>query len=226
MNLSKDLNENIFYRTLHYIYWFLLTNIYFSLFTVPFWFVLQLSWNPANLFSWCLLLISLLPVGPALTAVYSVMGKLQREKAISVTRDFFKAMKMNVRQAILPWTAQLLITFILIGDILFLTGHEAGTYLTPLCYLFLIIHVISALYLYPILSRLEIPLIGLVKLSYGYTLFHIKTTFILISLTAITGILIYSIPFISFFFVIGPFAYGVIWILKSTIQELEKKLIV
>jgi uncharacterized membrane protein YesL len=226
MNLSKDLNENIFYRILNFTYWFLLTNIYFFLFTVPFWMVLQFFWNPANLFSWGLLLVSLLPVGPALTAVFSVMGKLHREKAISVTKDYFSAVKGNFRQALLPWTIQLMITSIVIGDILFLAGHEIGSYVTPLCYLILITNGIAALYLYPILSRLEVPLRGLLKLAYGYTLFNIKTTLFLISMVAVTGILVYIIPFISLFFAIGPFCYGVMWIMKNITVELEKKLIV
>ncbi|UXH43202.1 DUF624 domain-containing protein [Rossellomorea vietnamensis] len=226
MNLSKDLNENIFYRILNFTYWFLLTNIYFFLFTIPFWLVVQLFWDPANLFSWGILLVSLLPLGPALTAVFSVMGKLHREKTISITKDYFTAVKENMRQALLPWTIHLLITSIVTADIIFLTDHEIGSYITPLCYLILITNAISSLYLYPILSRLEVPLRGLFKLAYGYTLFNIKTTLILISMVAVTGILIYIIPFISLFFIIGPFCYGVMWIMKSIIQELEKKLIV
>ena len=51
--------------------------------------------NTVDVYMIIILMLSSIPIGPALTALLSLMGKLTREGDIDVTKDFFEAYKVN-----------------------------------------------------------------------------------------------------------------------------------
>ena len=56
-----------------------------------------------------IIIICCIPIGPAATALLSVMGKLIREKDINITKDFFKAYKANFFQSLFFWTLEVVL---------------------------------------------------------------------------------------------------------------------
>lgn len=95
MSKRKDFYDSPLYTISNYIWYFFISNFYFMLLSFPL--ILTTAAFKEKLLSdgFGFFLISLLFEGPAITALLSIMGKLIREKDISVTKDYFKAYKVN-----------------------------------------------------------------------------------------------------------------------------------
>jgi len=95
MSKKREFGEGIIYTITNYLWWFLLGNFYFWLMNIPFvviaFIMLVNNDSSFNL----ILILSLMPMGPALTALLSVMGKVTRKEDVDLTKDFFYAYKVN-----------------------------------------------------------------------------------------------------------------------------------
>ncbi|WP_017810750.1 YesL family protein [Clostridium saccharoperbutylacetonicum] len=107
-----EYKENIIFTAFNYIAWFVLGNLYFLAANVLFIgyniiFGIDMSSNISILG-----FITLIPMGPALTALCASMGKIIREKDINITSYYIKAYKTNFKQSLQLWCAELVILFI------------------------------------------------------------------------------------------------------------------
>lgn len=99
---KREFGEGPIYTITNDLIWFFWGNFYFLLLNIPLLFVLTVLLSngakaPSEEFIQ-IMIICCIPIGPATTALLSVMGKLIREKDIHITRDFFKAYKSNFVQ--------------------------------------------------------------------------------------------------------------------------------
>ena len=91
--MSRSITDRPIYTIVRYLYYFFLTNFYFIVCNLLFFIVFYLA---DFVFENILLFyITLIPMGPTITAVLSSMGKLVREKDLHPTKDFFIAYKTN-----------------------------------------------------------------------------------------------------------------------------------
>src|SRR5690625_3625393 len=145
----------MFYRISSYIYWFILTNIYFFCCNLIFIIVFMLL-EPifANII---FIYISLIPTGPAIVAVSYVMDKLVREKEISPTKDFFYGYRLNFKDAIKTWLPLLTAIFIIIIDLQYFY-QEQTTFNQIMAIVFLvalILLICLLLYIFPITAKFK-----------------------------------------------------------------------
>jgi uncharacterized membrane protein YesL len=220
---TADLQDNIFYRMILYSYWFILCNLYFFLLCIPVSLFLLFQWDYSNLFTWLILFLVTIPIGPALTASFNVMGTLVKEKQVELTKNFFKSLKVNFVQSALFFSIQWILMVIFIADIVFLNNYPIGRFIHPLLYLLLLINVFIGLYVYPLLSRFFMTNKSLLKLSIWCLFTKWKTTLSLLAMLLFTGLILYYIPKVSIFFLIGPFCFSVMWLMNNLFQEIEIK---
>lgn len=112
---SKDFSGGPIYTFANYIYWFILLTFYFSITNIIFFiFLLFLERDFSNI---SLYLLSLVPTGPALSALFYCFDKMVKEKDLVPTRDFFSGYRKNFKDALKLWIPSLFIMFILIVDL-------------------------------------------------------------------------------------------------------------
>lgn len=160
--------------------------------------------------------------GPAVTALLSTMGKLVREKDINVTKDYFKAYKVNFIQALFIWSIQFLIIFALIQDIRIMRHLPYGNYLIPIFYVVLFLILILGLYIYPILTRFYLKTKDLIKLSMFFFIVKIKETLLLIFIGILISLLMMYISFIPVLIFASIISFILMYIEQDVIRELEE----
>lgn len=217
-----DIQENIFYRLILYGYWFTLCNCYFFLFCIPLSLSLFLWGNQPNILTLMLLLAAFIPIGPALTASYSVMGKIVREKQVDITKTFFRSFKTNFIQSATICFIQIVFTAIVIIDILFLKQHSIANYMAPLLYVLLLINVVVGMYMYPLLSYFSVSNKSAIKLAVWCAITKWKTTICLLAVLLLLCLILYYVPKASLYFLIGPFCFIVMLVMNRLLQEIEK----
>lgn len=225
MNGKKEIENRFFYNITNYIWWFLVGSFYFWLVNIPLILVFSsMVLSGINRMNW-LLVLALIPVGPALTALLSIMGKLVREKELDVTKDFFKAYKINCIDSLFFWTLELIALTILWADIMYFNRFSSLHFLiiVPILLLFICLGLIF--YIFPILSRFYMKRTEALKVSCKYMVKRIYICLIGFIVTYIT-IKIYSK--MDFMFIILAFisiiCYVVMLLEKGMLQDLEEKL--
>ena len=142
--------------------------------------------------------LPVITIGPALTALFSVMLKLIRDEEGSVIKDFFRALISNFKQSIVIHLLFLLVGFVLAADLWFVfyavEDHGAMTYiLLGVSGVLAVLATMTLLYVYPLLSRFENSTLGTVQVAFVLSFRHWPTTLALAFLTAIP-ILIMLVP--------------------------------
>jgi len=221
---KNEFGEGALFTITNYIWWFLLGNIYFALTNILFIVVLiGTSSEGASSFN-LITLISLLPAGPALVALFSVMGKLVREKDVDITKDFFKAYRQNFFEALFYWTIFLVILSIIYMDVIY---FNVNVQFIPIKAIFIILAFIlisMILYILPIISRFYFKRIDVLKISFYYTLKKIHITILnWVCLAGLSYILIKTSSPILLFFFWSIICFLIMYNEKSILAEIEEK---
>jgi uncharacterized membrane protein YesL len=222
MGNKKDFGDGIVFTIINYIWWFLLANFYFWIMNIPLVFVFIATNGNAKLN--LLLIISALPIGPALTALFSIMGKLIREKDLNITTDFFKAYKVNFFESLFFWTLQIIVISILYLDKMYLNSTMPLPWLEAALSVFIIMCLAMNFYIFPIISRFSFKKFYIIKLSAYYL---VKRFYICLSALAVIYFgwisLNKGFAFILLFF-LSILCYIVMLLQRKTLYEIEKNL--
>ncbi|MFL0245437.1 DUF624 domain-containing protein [Candidatus Clostridium stratigraminis] len=220
MSEKKEFGDGFIFILGNYVWWFFAANIYFLLVNMPFIFIslisAQIGVSGANLLS----IICLLPIGPALAALFSIMGKLIREKDIDVTKDFFRAYKTNFLEALFFWV---IIVFILSAIYIDITVLKTSQTFNIIFIVLGFTIVSQAFYIFPFISRFYLRKIDVVKLAFIYSIKKIHLTILNWILLALLSILITVIPIIFIIFICSIYAYIVMYFQKEILNEIEEK---
>lgn len=224
MAKKREFGEGPIYTITNYVFWFMMGSIYFGICNIPFFFIfLTPIENPDSSYL-VLLILSLIPMGPSITALLSAMGKLVREKDVSITKDYFKAYKQNFGQSLFLWVLQLAVLSIILVDIKFFTRQSYGFVFVPIMYAIAIIVLLMGLYAFPIVSRFYLKTKDVLKLSFFYSIGKIKITFLNVSAIVIGAFAIWKFTSVAVFVA----ASGVCWLImyyeKDLLKELEEKI--
>jgi uncharacterized membrane protein YesL len=225
MNKKKEFGQGGIFTVCNYIWWFLLGNFYFWLMNIPYIFVGLVMSRSGDTQINLILILSLIPIGPALTALLSVMGKLIREGDINVTRDFFKAYKTNFFEALFFWTVGLVILLSIKIDIMIISRNSHLHFLNIVVTIACFICLSLALYIFPIISRFYLKKTDVLRLSAEY--FIKKVHVCLITFIGIYLLLKISngiLGGIMLLFSASIISYGIMYLEKGILKDIEEKL--
>ena len=223
---KKEFGEGAVYTFSTYIMWFLQGNFYFWLMNIPFIFVLALIFLSENSDLSLLLAISAIPMGPALTALFSIMGKLVREKDLNVTEDFFKYYKLNFFESLFFWILELLVFFVIYADKMYAMS-VIGVQALQLIFLVLMFLCVSlTFHLFPIISRFYLKKSIAIRLALYYSIKKIHISILSLGLIYIMWNALLKIPSISLLIIllsVSIVCYMVMRFYNNTLLELEEK---
>lgn len=217
-----EYKESIIFTAFNYISWFVLSNIYFLISNILFMaYIISFGLGITSEIS-VIFIISLIPMGPSLTALCASMGKIIREKDINITSYYFKSYKINFKQSSLLWCAELAIMFI---SYINLNLSVKGEILSNFTILFIIVCVFSVALgtiAFPIISRFNLKTTDVIKISFIYSIKKIHITIINIILILIGVCLMYIFPLVLFLCLNSLICFVIMFNNKRIIDEIEK----
>jgi len=218
MKNKRDLLNNKFYSTIVHIFNFFITNLWFLLFISPFVFYILYFENISK----PVVLILSITIGPSITTLFSVMGKLLREGEISPTRDFFHYYKLNLLQGLLVGIILNILICIIYFDIIYFSSNGQKE-LVYVMFSLLLVVILLEFYAYPIISRYNVKILFLFRISIELL---IKKIYISLTCLAITIICLWLVRFtrislIGLLFGASVICYLVLKVQRNTIDNLE-----
>ena len=215
--MDNKIKEGPLITVFNYFMWFFMANLYFLICNIPL-IVIIMIFNGEWSYEYIVLFtLALIPVGPAFTALLTVMDMLIRDKYITVTKDYFKAYLENFKKSLLCWIINLLVLGILIVDIIYFTS-------TILWSLFIIIFILMiglSFMIYPILVRYKINLKKIWSIAFVYSIKKINITLAIILMTITSFILLYKLTLISIYVVFSIGAYLMMKLVSSLLEEVN-----
>lgn len=222
MRNKNDIHNNKIYTGSTYITNFFITNFWFLVMISPL--ILYIYTFEGNLSTPIILLLSIL-MGPAVTTLFSIMGKLLREGEIAPTKDFFRFYKINFLQSLLVGVILNIGISVAYFDMEYFSS--SGNQIFSFFFMILVVLVILlAMYIYPIISRYNIRIGYLIKLSITLLIKKIYISISCISIIIIVfGILrITRLSLIALLFGASIICYLIMKIERKMIDELEEEI--
>lgn len=222
MKDENDILNNKLYIIIQYITNFFITNLWFLVMITPLLFYLYIFEGNSSMA--ILLLISIV-IGPALTTLFSVNGKLIREGEISPTKDFFRFYKLNFFQGLLVGIILNSSIGILYFDMNYFSS-KGNTYLSFLFLFLLVVIIMLSLYIYPIISRYSMKIIHLFEVSMKLLVkkIYISLSCISMIIIALALIRVTKISLVGVLFGASIICYFIMKIEKRIIDELEEEI--
>lgn len=175
--------------------------------------------------------IPVITIGAGITALYSVNLKMIRSEEAYVFRGYWKAFRVNFRQATLSWMIFLAAGVIFMYDLRLIPLLPAG--IQKIFYAVLlvcgIVYAVELLYVFPYIARFRDSLqrsfknaflIGGTRIGYTVTLVMLAAAFTAAGLACITG----SVELLFFWAVTGfsLASYVQAWILRKVFDRYEQ----
>lgn len=225
---KKEFGEGPLYTITNYIFWFLLGNLYFLLLNIPLVLMLIiLVSNGANKIPQgfiTILVLCCIPIAPAATALFSVMGKLIREKDINITKDYFKAYKTNFTQSLLFGTLEIMLICILSIDIKYFISSAFPKVLTVSIFVIIVFVFSINLYVFPIISRFYLNWKDVLKTATYYTIKKFNITLLCLSSFLIVIFIFLKVSNLILLFISSIVCYLIMYYQKNILLEIENKL--
>ena len=229
MRKKREFGEGVIFTITNYVWWFFLGNFYFCILNIPFIFVAigMRNYGTADVNMISILMLSSIPIGPALTALLSLMGKLTREGDIDVTKDFFKAYKVNFLDSILFWTLGLSILTLAWINILFSNNNSSFTITGIISKIMIFACIALGFYIFPIISRFYLKKKYVLVLSLIYLIKKIYVCIICIAAAYMLWFILITIKLavILPLFSVSILCYLVMLLEKGMLQKIEEKYI-
>lgn len=224
MNNQRNMGDVPLFVFSEYITWFVISNFYFIILNFPLVFIVM-TLNKfiygSQLIYGVMIFIFSINIGPSLTALLSVMDKILCNKDTNITQDFFKAYKANFSQSIVLWIFQLVLFSILYFDIRLCIMNSQFNIISYI-FLFLTFIIFTlGLYIYPIISKFNIRSLDVIKLSFVYSIRKFPITFIDICVIIIVLFLLIKVTPITGIFIFSCACYMIMYFEKNTLKEIE-----
>ncbi|MBZ9606805.1 DUF624 domain-containing protein [Clostridium estertheticum] len=224
-NLKRKFCEGPIYTITNYIFWFFLGNLYFLLLNIPLLFILiALFSNDSNTIPQgfiSIILICCIPIGPAATALLSVMGKLIREKDINITKDFFKAYKVNFFQSLFFWSLEIIILSILFIDIKLVISSSYPKFLTVFIFIVVAFIFSMSLYVFPIISRFYLSTKDILKTAAYYTIRKFHITILNLASFLVVILIFFKVSTFILVFISSIICYLIMFYQQKILSEIE-----
>lgn len=222
MYMEKFLNSEKIMNVFNYIYWFFIGNLLMVLFNLPFCITLILYVRSGFKGYPTIFLLTLLTLGPSLTAIFYTMGKLYRDKDISIFKDFMKAYKENFVQSISVNSLFLLVFIGFTLNVRLAPNFQFLSIMAPIFYVGIFLIFIAYPFAFIILSRFQMKTMDLIKASFTLSIVKFKYTLINIIIFLFMLIIIEVMPAYGALFLGSAIPYLIILSNKSLLELLAK----
>lgn len=220
---EKDFTEKGFYKFSNYLWWFLISNFCFIIVNLPLIIIIFLYPALSLILRQLGLSIGLLFTAPAATALFSIMGKLIREKDIAAFKDFFKAYKTNFLQSIFIGALHVLILNVLYIDSIYF--RQSSVPLMSYIFYFLFIYAIAlSTFIFPILSRFYLKTKDIFILSIMYSIKKIAFTVANLLIMIFVGYIIINVSTLPIFFIFSISAFVMMLWQNKILEDIEENL--
>lgn len=221
MNNDNLKSSRVYYSTKKLLY-ILIINIYFLIAISPFLIYFLISGKNLSIYILSLLGIIL---GPAMSTVFSVLGRVIKEKETSARNDFIYFYKVNFLQGIFAGTIISAILLMSYLDIQYF--FKIGVNI--ISYIFIIIAVFTlaiSLYVFPIISRINAKTLDVFKLAIKNTIkkFYLSITILALIIIVLFVVKLLKISLIAVLFGPVAMAYLILLLEKNILVEAEEYL--
>lgn len=175
-------------------------------------------------FMYVLSCLPVITIGASTTALYYTTLKMAENNESYVWRDYWKAFKLNFRQATVIWIIVFAGWAIVVLDFLLAGGFsnvQLGTVVAIMTVVAAIFLVILSLYVFPLLARFDNTVMRIMKNAVLIAIRHLPSTILIV--------LIHAAPLLVAFVSIEAFVKGFVVIMlfaASPLAYLESKLFV
>lgn len=226
---KREFGEGFLFTIGDYIIWFLMGNLYFLLLNIPLLIVsvvlLSKGTSPLPQGFYYIFIICCIPIGPSATALLSVMGKLVREKDISITKDFFKAYKVNFSQSLFFGTLETIIISLLYIDIKFFISSNYPRVLIILVFLIMSAVFLMSLHVFPIISRFYFSKRDILKISANYTIMNFNNTIINFAIILVVGFIFLKVSSLIFICIFSITCYSIMFYEQKILLDIEENFV-
>ncbi len=220
--MKKNFGEGIVFTITNYVWWFLMGNFYFWIMNIPFILVYLVTTKSGESNLGMFLVLSAIPMGPALTALLSVMGKLVRERDVDITKDFFKSYKTNFFESLFFWILELLVIAVLYIDKVYIIS-KFDMPIFEVIFMFLIFMCISmTFYVFPIISRFYFKKTEVIKISIYYLVKKFYIGLIGLGEVYVIYVIINRVAPVMLFFSVGMVCYIIMFLHKNIMKKMEE----
>lgn len=227
MNRKREFSQGVIFTIFNYIWWFLLGNFYFWILNIPFIFVVLgiITNGTINVHMSIILMLSSIPIGPALTALLSLMGKLTRDGDVDVTKDFFKAYKVNFLDSVFFWTIGIVIITLTWVDILYFNINSSVALMEIIPRIIIFVCIALGFNIFPIISRFYLKKKEVLVLSLAYLIKKIYVCIVSIAAAYILWVILIKIKLVLILplFSVSIICYLIMLMEKSMLLEIEEK---
>lgn len=167
--------------------------------------------------------IPVITIGASTTALYYTTLKMAENKESYVWRDYWKAFKMNLKQATAIWLVVFIGWAVIALDVLLAGGFgtQLGTVVAIMMVIAAVFLGVLSLYVFPLLARFDNTVMRTMKNAVLIAIRHLPSTVLIL--------LIHAVPLLVAFVSIEAFVKGFIVIMlfaASPLAYLESKLFV
>ena len=217
-NYREACDNRIYLLTSKVMYLFI-TNIWFLLTISPL--IIYFFIAGENLSIPILTFVGIL-VGPALSTMFSVTGRLIKDKQEGATRDYFHFYKMNFAQGIFIAAIINIVLMISYIDI----GYFFSINMKTISYIFIVLAIFMgaiSLYIYPILARINAKTIDLfiISIKLVFKKFYITLTNISLIIIGIAIVNFTSISLIATLFGASAVCYLILRMEEKILRDVE-----
>lgn len=162
---------------------------------------------------------------PALTSLYyATMKSIRRERGYPL-KEFFSSMKRTLPKGILLTVLCLIwLAALFFGKIRFSGADGERTTMSVLYGFLILVSVCVLICLFPVFSRFELRLTGIIKLAFVMSIRFLPLTVLELAGTVLTGwILVYFLPVPCFFFVPGLWCLALTFPMEKALQRYTPK---
>lgn len=223
--MMKEFYDKPIYVVTNYIIEFCLSSIYLAICNILLILLFILTVISPNNFSFSLLFICLIPLGPSLGALYSTIGKIIRERDIYFSSVFWNSYKKNFLSNLKLWLTELILLTILFVDFKYFYENMPQTGIHIIVASFIAIVLVSGLYAFSINSRFEIKLKDLIMLSLYIMIKKFPTTVVKIVVLILAYYLLKSFSIVVLIFIPSIICTIFTYYDKSIFLEIENKFI-
>jgi len=225
---KREFGEGPIFTISNYVIWFFMGNLYFMLLNIPLIIMLLTALpNGINILPEgfnIIIFICCIPIGPSATALFSVMGRLIREKDINITKEFFKAYKINFLQSLFLWTLEMILIVILFINIRFFIAQKYSHILINIMYVIIVFVFMMGLYIFPIISRFYMKSINIIKLSMYYTIRKFNITILNLATFIVVGFVFLKISTFVLLFISSLLCFSIMYYEQKILLEIEENL--
>ena len=136
---------------------------------------------------WLVSCLPIITIGAATTAMYYVCIISIRQGDGYVLKRYISSFKQNFKQATIIWLVMLAVGLLLVGDLFFWyrMGSAFGKVMFCISAVFAVLFFVVALYVFPVLSKLEGSIVMTVKNAAAFAVGYFPYTIILILFTGV-----------------------------------------